>query len=156
MKAVLNVLGNTKRIVWLADSFHGFPAPDDKYPLDAGNELHNVFKSCMSEQFVEMLFHGYGLMDDRVCFLPGFFATTLFTAPIDSLALLRLDGDMYGSTMETLEALYDKVSIGGYIIIDDWASATRSGEATKDFRDRRRITTPMKTIDWAGAYWIKE
>jgi O-methyltransferase len=63
----------------------------------------------------------YGLLDDRVRFLVGLFEKTFPAAPIETLALLRLDGDMYGSTSVALDALYyPKLAPGGYVIVDDY------------------------------------
>ena len=50
-------------------------------------------------------FHCQGLMDDGVSELKGLFADTLPKANITQLAFLRMDGDMYQSTMDTLTAL---------------------------------------------------
>lgn len=158
MKAVLRVLGDTTRTLWLADSFHGgFPEPDrDRYPADAPITIHRTWRGQTERGYVETMFRGYGLMDDRVKFLEGWFEETLPRAPIERLALLRCDGDMYSSTRQTLECLYDKVSVGGYVIMDDYGCIEQSRQATDDFRRARGIVTPMQTIDWAGAYWIKE
>jgi O-methyltransferase len=62
----------------------------------------------------------YGLPDDQVRFLPGWFKDTLRTAPIEKLSLIRLDGDLYESTIDAITALYPKLSIGGYLIVDDY------------------------------------
>jgi hypothetical protein len=47
-------------------------------------------------------FARYGVLDEAVRFLPGWFADALATAPISQLSVLRLDGDLYDSTMEAL------------------------------------------------------
>jgi hypothetical protein len=52
-------------------------------------------------------------------FLEGWFKDTLPVAPVDSLAVLQLDGAMYASTMDALNNLDGEVSVGGYTIIDD-------------------------------------
>jgi len=75
--------------------------------------------------------------------------------PIERLAVLRLDGDMYASTMDALDALYDKVSPGGYVIIDDYGAVPGCAKAVHDFRDARGVTDELLTIDWAGVYWRK-
>lgn len=69
---------------------------------------------------VQENFRRYNLLDDQVQFLKGWFCDTLPTAPIEKLAVLRLDGDLYESIMDGLNALYDKVSPGGFIIVDDY------------------------------------
>ena len=73
-------------------------------------------------------------------------------APIDQLAILRLDGDMYESTIEALDALYHTVSYGGFVIVDDY-SLPPCAKAVHDFRDRCGITSPILPIDGVGAYW---
>ena len=41
--------------------------------------------------------------------------------PIEKLSALRLDGDIYQSTIEVLTHLYPKLSAGGFCIIDNYA-----------------------------------
>ena len=74
----------------------------------------------MSEEEVRANFERYGLLDDQVRFLPGWFKDTLPDAPIDRIAVLRLDGDLYESTIQALDALYPRLSPGGFCIIDDY------------------------------------
>ena len=85
-------------------------------------------------------------------FLEGWFADTLPHAPIERLAVLRMDGDMYGSTMEVLEALYGKLSVGGFVIVDDYFLPA-CAKAVNDFRERCGITSPILPIDGWGTYW---
>jgi O-methyltransferase len=58
-----------------------------------------------------------------VRFLPGWFRETLPSAPIKRLAVLRLEGDLYESTIVALDALYPKLSPGGFAIVDDYGAA---------------------------------
>jgi O-methyltransferase len=104
---------------------------------------------------VRLNFARYGLLDDRVKFLVGWFKDTLPNAPIEKLAVLRLDGDLYESTIESLDALYAKVSPGGYVIADDYGSIPACRKAVDDFRARHGVTAQINRIDWAGAYWQK-
>lgn len=52
----------------------------------------------------------------------GWFQDTLVPAraTMGSIAILRLDSDFYASTKYSLETLFDSVSPGGFIIIDDY------------------------------------
>src|SRR5262249_54522534 len=105
-RAVLKVHGVTNRRVWLADSFQGLPAPRAEFPHDADSDLHtNPFLAVSLEQ-VQRNFERYGLLDEQVKFLEGWFCDTLPNAPLGSLAVIRLDGDMYESTMDALVNLY--------------------------------------------------
>ena len=86
-------------------------------------------------------------------FLKGWFKDTLPAAPIDHIAVLRLDGDMYSSTMDALQALGHKVSPGGYIIVDDFGAVECCRKAIADYRREKGITAPINDIDGIGAYW---
>jgi O-methyltransferase len=156
MKAMLNEYGDTTRSVWVADSFEGLPPPDpDKYPADKGGTLHEAAILAASLPEVRSNFERFGLLDDRVKFLKGWFKDTLHTAPIKRLAVLRVDGDLYESTMDTLVPLYPKLSPGGYCIVDDYFNLASQKQAVDDYRREHGITEEIKQIDWAGAYWQK-
>lgn len=156
MRAVLRVYQVTDRRVWLADSFRGLPEPDVRYPVDAGDHYHNCGAFLgVSLEAVRDNFRRYGLLDDQVRFLPGWFSDTLPGAPIDRIAVLRLDGDMYGSTMDTLTNLYHRVSAGGHVIVDDYGEVPACRLAVTDFRARNGIIEPMDEIDLSGVFWRK-
>lgn len=156
MRAILKAYGDTGRTVWVADSFEGLPAFDGRFEADAGDQHHTRHELAISVDSVKDNFRRYDLLDEQVKFLVGWFSDTLPTAPIEQLAVLRLDGDMYSSTMDALDALYDKVSPGGYVIVDDYGAVPACAQAIEDFRTARGITVPMETIDWAGVFWRKE
>lgn len=155
MKAILRINGDTTRRVFVADSFAGLPKPDErKYPSDKGDQHHIHDFLAVSRVSVENNFRKYGLLDDRVVFLEGWFKDTLPSAPISNLAIMRLDGDMYESTMDALNNLYGRLSIGGFCIIDDYA-LPGCRKAVDDFRAKNQIASPMVEIDHSGCYWRK-
>ena len=157
MKALLKVSNITDRIVWVADSFEGLPKPnEEKYAADKGDKHYNKTALAISKEQVANNFKKYGLLDDNVKFLKGWFKDTLPTAPIQNLALVRLDGDMYESTMDGLVNLYPKLSKGGFIIIDDWGAVKGCKQAVNDYRKEHGITGEIVTIDWTGVFWRKE
>ncbi|THJ75912.1 TylF/MycF family methyltransferase [Candidatus Frankia alpina] len=156
MRGVLAAYGVTDRTVWVADSFEGLPAPDsERYAADAGDRQHEFTELAVSVEQVRANFHRFGLLDDQVRFLQGWFRDTLPTAPIDRLAVLRLDGDMYESTTEALTALYPKLSDGGFCIVDDYGAVPGCRTAVEDYRAAHRVTDPITGIDWTGIYWRK-
>ena len=104
---------------------------------------------------VKKNFANYALLDDQVQFLVGWFSDTLPKAPIERLAVMRLDGDMYESTMDSLTYLYPKLSICGYIIIDDYLAIPACRKAVEDYRSQNGITDEIHTIDWSGVFWKK-
>jgi O-methyltransferase len=155
MRAVLAALGDADRRVWVADSFEGLPPPDPSNPADADDIHSTLTQLAVDVDTVRGNFERYGLLDDRVRFLKGWFSDTLPTAPVESLAVLRADADMYGSTMDILNALYPKVSAGGFVIIDDYSNWNIPGckAAVDEYRAAHGIEDPIVEIDWTGVYW---
>jgi hypothetical protein len=155
VRAILKHRGVADRTVWLADSFAGLPPPDvARYPADAGLDLSRVAHLKVSQADVRENFLRYGLLDDQVQFLEGWFRDTLVSAPIEHLAVLRLDGDLYESTIVALEALYPRLSVGGFVIVDDLALPT-CRQAVDDFRAAAGITDELVMVDWTGGHWRK-
>lgn len=157
MRAVLRAHGIRDRSVWVADSFAGLPRPDpERFPADAGDRHHEYDFLAVPLKVVKANFARYDLLDDQVRFLVGWFRDTLPTAPIDRLAVLRLDGDMYESTCLALTHLYPKLTRGGYAIIDDYQVVPGCRQAVDDFRAQQGIVEPIREIDWAGVYWRRD
>jgi O-methyltransferase len=156
MKALLKSRGINDRIVWVADSFEGLPRPDAaKYKYDKDDPYHTFKELAVPLEVVQANFEKYDLWDDNVRFLKGWFKDTLPNAPIEKLAILRLDGDMYESTMDGLKNLYPRLSNGGYIIIDDWGAVKGCQQAVIDYRKTHGISDEIIQIDWTGVYWRK-
>lgn len=155
-RAIFAAYGVKDRIVWCADSFEGLPMPNaELYPADAGDQLHTFKPLAVTLDEVKANFARYGLLDGQVRFLKGWFKDTLPTAPIEKLAVLRLDGDMYESTMDALRALYVKVSVGGVVIVDDFGAVPACKQAILDFRREHAIAEPIRDIDGIGVWWPK-
>jgi hypothetical protein len=106
---------------------------------------------------VKRNFAAYGLLDGQVQFLPGWFRDTLPNAPLGTLALMRLDGDYYESTIDALVNLYYRLSPGGYTIIDDYGEDlwTYCRRAVDDFREQQGIDAPMIKVDSKCYFWRK-
>jgi O-methyltransferase len=158
MRAVLAAYQDETRCVWVADSFAGVPRPDtENYKADKSIAMRFDLSApilAVPEMEVRANFERYGLLDDRVRFLPGWFKDTLPDAPIDRLAVLRLDGDLYESTIQGLEALYPRLSPGGFCIIDDYVlRACR--RAVADYRAKHGISAEIIDIDGYGVFWRK-
>ena len=146
MRAVLAAYGDETRSVWLADSFQGVPRSDpENYQADKGIRAEfacghpgSVGSGSQSE------LRALRAADDQVRFLPGWFKDTLHEAPIDRIAVLRLDGDLYESTIQALDALYPRLSPGGFCVIDDYhregvrTSCHRLPRETWNIRRHRR------------------
>jgi len=152
--AHLNKLYNMNRKVYVADSFEGLPAPEDKFPDDKGDIHHTIKMLSISMEEVKNNFNEFNLLDDNIKFIKGYFQNSLKNTSVESLSLLRVDADMYSGTYSVLENLYDKVNKGGFIIIDDYIHGPCRNAVT-NFRNKNNITSEIKKIDHTGVYWIK-
>jgi hypothetical protein len=188
MKALLTAYGDTARNVWVSDSFSGVPnaarqedhpefkdIPSDMRTLDmkqwgghvtepgVNGEFEKKNILTVEGKFVEDNFKRFGLLDDKVKFLVGYFNDTLPTVRdkgLSKIAVLRVDGDLYSSTMDVLENLYSLVSPGGYVIFDDYP-LPQSQRAILDFFKRQgldrkllkfdRITNEEKPAEFKGS-----
>lgn len=150
--AAYNDCYRMKRKVIAADSFEGLPEPSAEFPADAGASWHQVPYLAVSLEQVRANFAKYGLLSDDVIFLQGFFHDTMPNVPSDCLALLRLDGDMYSSTIDVLNGAYDKVSVGGYVIVDDF-SLESAKSAVKTFCKERNFEPKLVPIDQDSVFW---
>lgn len=157
MRAVLAAYGDETRCVWLADSFEGVPRPDTaKCKADKGIRLdRQAGILAVPESEVRANFQRYGLLDDQVRFLPGWFKDTLHDAPIDHIAVLRLDGDLYESTIQALDALYPRLSPRGFCIIDDYHGFEACRQAVSGYRAKHGISAEIVEIDGTGVLWRK-
>jgi O-methyltransferase len=149
MRAVLKIHRVTDRTVWVADSFEGLPPPASDTD---GADLSELKYLKVPLKKVKANFERFNLLDDQVKFLPGYFCDTLPNAPIERLAILRLDGDLYSSTMDSLRNLYHRVSLGGYVIVDDYYSWDSCRQAVTDFLRENQIDAQIRAIA-DGAYW---
>lgn len=155
MRGYLEAYGMTDRRIWACDSFEGLPR--SSHPEDAGLDMSADKMPILAVTLDEVQenFRRYDLLDDRVVFVKGWFKDTLKSIDVDQIALLRLDGDLYESTMDSLEALYDKVSPGGVIIIDDYFDFEPCRKAVDHFRQSRGISDQIHPVDWSCAWWRK-
>jgi hypothetical protein len=153
-RAVLLAHGVIDRYVWVADSFEGLPDPgehghmlDKQLGMHRRNDVLGVPLATVRANFAR-----YGLLDEQVCFLPGWFRDTLPDAPARQLAVMRLDGDLYESTMDALVNLYPRLSPGGFVIVDDYR-IPGCREAVEEFRDQEAITDALEAIDDFSVFW---
>ncbi len=155
MRGILKAYGVEDRFVWVADSFRGLPASDpDRYPADRARLPEELEFLVVPVDEVRENFRRYGLLDDQVQFVEGWFSETLPSLRGHCWSVVRLDGDMYESTMDSLVNLYDGLSSGGFLIIDDFNLAP-CRQAVEDFRRERGIDEPIEQVDWTGVFWRK-
>jgi O-methyltransferase len=155
MRGVLAAHDVRDRRVFCADSFEGLPPPDPHYPKDRADRLHKYRELAVPEEVVRRNFAAYDLLDDQVVFVRGLFRDTLPAIGSTCFALIRLDGDMYASTMDALANLYDKLSPSGFVVVDDYGGLKNCRAAVHDFLDQRNIKPDIRLVDESCAWWRK-
>jgi O-methyltransferase len=154
MRAILKALNVTDRRVFVADSFDGLPPPSGRYWQDKRDRLSKFRELAISEEQVRKHFAIYDLLDDQVVFLKGWFSETLPKLTDECFAIIRLDGDMYESTMDALTNLYPRLSPGGFAIIDDY-SLQMCRRAVHDYLAAHSLKPELIEIDPGSVYWRK-
>lgn len=154
-KAFLITTGQHHRKIWLADSFDGLPIPTNKHDLGVNLSKSERPHYAIPIERVKELFSRFEMLDDNVHFVQGWFRDTLHRIVIEKIAVLRLDGDLFESTMDTLTALYEKVAIGGFIIVDDYFAFDGCKLAVDEFRSVNGISDRIVNIDGSGVFWKK-
>jgi len=139
--------------VFVVDSFEGLPPPE--HPEDNGDIHYTIDFLKVSLNEVKNNFSLYNCLDNNVVFLKGWFADTLpNNSEIKQISILRMDGDMYKSTMDVFDSCYEKVTLGGQIIVDDYCLPTCK-KAVEFFRTQHKIINPFTIIDGCGIFWEK-
>eukprot|EP00635_Sarcinochrysidales_sp_CCMP3193_P012246 CAMPEP_0118914216 /NCGR_PEP_ID=MMETSP1166-20130328/14653_1 /TAXON_ID=1104430 /ORGANISM="Chrysoreinhardia sp, Strain CCMP3193" /LENGTH=351 /DNA_ID=CAMNT_0006853785 /DNA_START=316 /DNA_END=1371 /DNA_ORIENTATION=- len=168
--AVLRSLGVSDRGVYLADSFEGIPKPTaDQKAVDIDKSAYTKnLGDDNSPELAAARAQRLGV-EPYVHIVPGYFNETLpklvaEKGPQWKVAVLRLDGDTYFSTMEALTALYENVTPGGYIIVDDYMDWHGCFSAIRTFRRHHKVDDPLVSVYYApklsgetmrGVYWRK-
>jgi hypothetical protein len=155
MRALQVAYGEERRRMWVADSFEGLPAPRSE--VDEGLDFTEERQPWLaaSLESVQDNFRTYDLMSEDVRFIRGWFSESLAPSEVTNIALLRVDADLYESTRDVLLALYDRVTPGGFIIVDDYHAFTACRTAVDEFRAERGIADPLRRVDWTATYWQK-
>lgn len=158
LRALQVAFGQAGRCTWVADSFQGLPKSRTEPDVAAGMDWSEPSQPRFAFHIegVRDNFVRYGLLDDRVFFLPGWFSESLPGAPIEQLAILRVDADLYESTRDVLQSLYDKITPGGFAIVDDYGGLATCRQAVDEFRKHRAITAPLHFVNFSCVYWRKE
>ena len=135
--SVLNKItsdGGRYRKTYAYDSFEGFPEPkpeDNSFRQPKKGEWSHSpsGKYKYSSEFISQVLLNAGIEDFEkyVTLTKGFFSETLSNYDGGPIAILHLDGDLYESYRDPLDALYNQVAPGGLIVFDDFTTV-KNGE----------------------------
>ena len=141
------------RELWIFDTFEGLPAPtpdDPDYVVALSRE-----GECRGEyQDVVNLLSELGVLENAHL-VKGLFQETLPAMDLPQISVLHLDGDWYESTKVCLEYLYDRVSPGGIIQIDDYGHWAGARKALHEFFEERNIRPSLRYLDYTGRSFFK-
>jgi O-methyltransferase len=166
----LMMIGAPTRTFWGYDSFEGIQLAGSKDTEQAGigaithdtnvpsdQLLKSSGITAHSKQEVINNLTKWGLWDKvKTELVEGWVQKSMENNHPEKIAILRLDMDIYDPTKYVLSLLYDKISKGGYIIIDDWA-LTGVRLAVEEFWKERGIDPKILTIENSTPiYWVKE
>ncbi len=155
-RAIMAAYEVSDRKVICCDSFEGLPAPNEvRYPADCGSPFHQFSELAVSLDEVKSNFNEFDLLDAQVLFLKGWFSETMPKVPSKQIAVLRLDGDMYQSTIDPLLHLYDRIPNGGWVIVDDYHMVPAAKQAVEDFLESRNEKQNFREIDGVGICFCK-
>jgi O-methyltransferase len=155
LRALQVAHGQAARRTWVADSFAGGPRAEAPADTDAGFDFTADHSPWLVWGLSEVRdhFRRYDLLDEGVRFLAGWVSETLATAPIVAIAVLHVDVDAYESTRAVLHHLYDRVSPGGFVIVDEYYAWPPCRQAVDEFRRDRGIVEPLQQVDWSACCW---
>ncbi len=151
MRALLYAHGIAGRRIFAADSFAGIPR-NVSFRHDPVDAWPDRWVASLDE--VRGGIARFGLLDDRIVFVEGFFADSLPALAAERFALIRLDSDSYESVESSLVQLYPALARGGIIIIDDW-HLLPCRIAVDRYRSRHGIAEPILTAG-GNAWWVKQ
>jgi hypothetical protein len=156
-RTLLN-LGAADRRLHLFDTFEGMPPPANVDRRLGGASAAELMRSGPRPGLVRAVaglgdvrsgMEQIGYPSDRVHYHPGKVEDTIPSAAPDVIALLRLDTDWYESTKHELEHLYDRLSPGGVLIIDDYDYWEGSRKAVDEFIAATGVRLLLVPVDTA-------
>lgn len=139
MACSMMALGGPDREYHFFDSFEGLPDATDldgvtalQYQKDTGSPLY--LDNCRADYdaFLDLV-HNQKVPTEQITVYKGWFNETVQKYPGNPIAVLRLDGDWYESTMDCLQTLYPFVSFGGVVIMDDYEAWDGCARAVHDY-----------------------
>jgi O-methyltransferase len=159
------ICGEIDRKLWLFDSYEGLPDPTDMdFNPDLGDGTGDHARplpkgSCLGQlnEVQDLMFKKNDFPKEKIEFIKGWFDKTVPVTKkdIQEIAVLRIDGDWYESTKCCLENLYENVTAGGYVIIDDYQSCYGCKRAVDEFIQNRRLNPDIKFDGRGGCYFKK-
>lgn len=157
---IIKKYSRRERLLYSFDTFAGMPEPtaEDKHSNLNASDTGWGTGTCAAP--VESLMQAASLLNaaDIIKPVPGLFQDTLpsFKNEVKEVAFLHLDGDWYESTKTILENLYDNISAGGILQVDDYGYWNGCKKAVHEFEGSSGLNFNLNKIDDTGVWFVKE
>jgi len=158
MALTLVQLSCTDRHLYLFDTFSGMTEPgknDVDYLGRPAGEILEQIKSVACEEEVRAAVYTTGYDRSHIHFVKGPVELTIPALAPDSVSLLRLDTDWYGSTRHELTHLFPRLSPRGVILVDDYGHWHGCRQAVDEYFAQEAIAMFLHRIDYTGRIGIK-
>lgn len=168
MMAALTLLamGETTRRLWLYDTYAGMAEPSDKdVQAFDGLRAHTRWRGAQQGDVnlwnyspleeVRTNLYATNYPEEKILFVQGRVEDTIPSTAPGSIAVLRLDTDLYESTYHELHHLFPLLSECGVLIIDDYGWWTGSREATDRYFAENNIPILLNRIDEGARIALK-
>lgn len=154
------------RTLWLYDTYEGMPEPDDIDHRSNGDRPAAIHKwnatrmgdgSDWCRASLEDVQRNIASLNypGQTRFVVGKSEQTLIGEKPEQVSILRIDTDWYASTKASLEHLWDRLSPGGVLIMDDYGAWNGARVAADEFFS----TLPpvfVHYLDGAGRLIVKD
>jgi cephalosporin hydroxylase len=143
LQAFADAQGLERRRLWLVDAFKA-QGPDSDAAVPTA-DLNSV----------RVALARFGVLDERARFLQGEPGAMLAEAQIESIAVLYVTPPLEGSVVDVLEAAYDRVERGGFVVVHHYGDSVVEDEVEAFLRSRG-VDAPVKRIGAVGCLWRKK
>jgi hypothetical protein len=158
-------LNDRTRNIYLFDTFEGMTVPGENDIYDGGKSASGLLRKadkknkssawcCVSLEEVQKIMFSSSYDEDKIHFVKGRVEETIPRYAPQAISILRLDTDFYESTRHELEHLFNRISSGGVLIIDDYGSWEGARRAVDEFMQKNRVKILMNRIDYSGRIGI--
>ena len=161
----LGHFGDMSRRLYLYDTFDGMPEPCDldlRYDGKPASPTWEHFRAlgqrwCFggTQDHVRNVLSTAGYPEDKFVFVKGMVEDTLPDTRPDTIAILRLETDLYSSTLHELVHLYPRLSVGGILIIDDYGLFLGARKATDQYFAELQVPVFLSRINESVRLLVK-
>lgn len=167
-RTILSTSPNATRELWLFDTFAGMPTPTHALDRDLYRGEHASIKMNREEREgkdgeptiwcladlgdVTLGMTETGYPEDHIHYIQGLVEHTIPKNAPAAIAILRVDTDWYASTYHILENLFDRVSPGGIVVLDDYDSWEGARTAADEFFASKELHPLLIRLDKGRVY----